>query len=222
MRSPRPSQLAARRLGPPERVARPVNLSILCRRSLIPLALLVGLLLVFENAYGFVVGVVLAAGSTVPMRTYTPLLTVPRVTRWTALATCSALIVLTWWLSSFGRHHGVFYLIGPYHVPVLLEWALGVGVFAAACVGRVLTARQGLNDSRYSSLTVAFLAVASVLGTVGWRAVTPRGEGANIGAGFVLLVGPLFVAGLLQLALTAERVARSGHLRCFVATSIGI
>jgi len=38
--------------------------------------------------------------------------------------------------------------------------------------------------------------------------VTSRGEGAHIGGGFLLLAGPLFIAGLLHLALSTERRAR--------------
>lgn len=155
------------------------------------------------------------------MRSGTPQ-TLSGVTRWTTLVICTASIVLTWWLSSLGRHHGPFYLIGPSHVPVPLEWAIGVGVIVAACIGRATSARRGANGPQYSNLTVLFLVTASVLGTGGWRSVTSRGEGADIGGGLLLLMGPLFIAGLLHLALNAERVARSGHLRHFVATSIGI
>lgn len=72
-----------------------------------------------------------------------------------------------WWLSSFARHHGPYYLIGPLHVPVLLEWVVGLGVVTAACVGPSTSERREWNGSRYSVLTAAVLAVTGVLGATG-------------------------------------------------------
>lgn len=159
--------------------------------------------------------------SEVPLRPDTPRFIAPRVTPWTALATCAASVVLTWFVSSFG-HHGAFYVFGPFHVPVLLEWTVGLGVVAVACAGRVVSARRSSSKMRCSIVTVTFLVAACALGAISWRAITSPGEGSNIGAGFLFLASPLLIACLLHLALSAERFARAGQFRYFVSTSVTI
>jgi hypothetical protein len=147
------------------------------------------------------------------------------LSRWTASAVGSLAVVLTWWLSSLHFFNGPDHLIGPFHVPVSLEWALGTAVVVISSVGSlraVRGSRAGAAGPTYSVMTVSVLLAAVVLTTLAWRTITSGGDGANIGGGLILLAGPLFLAAFIQAAVSVERSARSSRLRHFVPLSLCI
>ena len=146
------------------------------------------------------------------------------LSRWTVLAVGSLAVVLTWWLSSLHLYNGPDHLIGPFHVPVLLQWASGSVLVVIASIGSMRSARSQSGAARltYSRMTVTVLVAALVTTTLAWRTITAGGDGANIGGGLIILVGPLFLAAFIQAAANVERNARSGHLRHFAPISVCI
>jgi hypothetical protein len=107
---------------------------------------------------------------------------------------------------SFSGTGGLFldYDYGPYHVgPESGYGVAGVAAVVAAVSVAVLVIRtfQGIADW-WSWAVVAVLVMAGALGAAGWRTMTAGGRGANIGGGFVLLFGPVLIAGLLVLAVS--------------------
>ena len=91
----------------------------------------------------------------------------------------------------------------PLGVPDGLATVLGVIALLLAGVGGALLARaswQGGLDVRWWGV-LAPLVMAGLLVGVGWRVITAGVIGANIGAGFVTLVGGPLVAGMLVWAL---------------------
>jgi hypothetical protein len=70
-------------------------------------------------------------------------------------------------------------------------------VALVAVVALLIRTRQGVADWR-SWGVVAALAMAGALVAAGWRVLTAGGNGANIGGGLMLLIGPALIAALLM------------------------
>lgn len=107
-----------------------------------------------------------------------------------------------------GLSHGY----GPYQVGPESGYIVGgtaVVVAAASLAALVIRSRHGAADKRTWAV-VAALAMAGAVAAAGWRVMTAGGVGANIGAGFVLLLAPMLIAGLLVWAIW---LAGSGGLR---------
>ncbi len=119
--------------------------------------------------------------------------------------------VLTWWaIGPLGREWSD-YEYGPYHVPVGLERAVGAGavlVLLAALVHMVRAWRGRAGQGGLALGTTACLLVLGATAAIGWRICTAGVVGANIGAGFVLLLGPVLAAGLVVGAVLVECAAR--------------
>lgn len=99
--------------------------------------------------------------------------------------------------------------VRPWDLPTGLAPLLGgcAVLLAAASGGFLLRAtRTGRLDRRWWQVLTPLLVSGAVLGA-GWRVLTAGVVGANIGAGFVLLLGGPLVAGLLLWA-----AARGGSL----------
>jgi hypothetical protein len=104
---------------------------------------------------------------------------------------------------------GLFHDFGPYEVGPESGYVVGgmAAVVAAAAVAvLVIWTRRGVADRR-SWAVVGVLAGAGALAAAGWRIMTAGVIGANIGGGFVLLIGPVLIAGLL---VGAVRIAGVG------------
>jgi hypothetical protein len=119
-----------------------------------------------------------------------------------------AAAVLTWRVVGPGPG-GPDHEFGPYDVPTQLQTSGAVaalGLLVAALVALVASVRR---PSRHvvSWATAALLASAAAVIAGGWRIMTSGGHGANIGAGLVLVAGPVLVAVLLVRA-TAVEVSR--------------
>lgn len=100
-----------------------------------------------------------------------------------------------------GHSHGY----GPYQVGPESGYVVGgtAAVVAAASVAAlVIRTRQGAADKR-SWTVVAALSMVGAVAAGGWRVLTAGGVGASIGGGFVLLVAPMLIAGLLSGAVEA-------------------
>jgi hypothetical protein len=59
------------------------------------------------------------------------------------------------------------------------------------------------------------MVATAVLAALLWRVITAGSDGANIGGGGALFVGPFAVAGLLVGAVCAERGVRGSQMRRF-------
>ncbi len=122
--------------------------------------------------------------------------------------------VLTWWaIGPLGRQWPD-HAFGPYHLPVGPERAVGVGavmVAVAALVHSIRAWRGRQSQGGLKLRTTAYLLILGVTAASGWRTSTAGGVGANIGAGAVLLLGPVLVAVLVVSAVNVECAAR--HVR---------
>lgn len=121
-----------------------------------------------------------------------------------ALATA----ILVWFAIgdvSFRGSGGLFldYEYGPYQVgPESGFFVVGVTVVVAIGALGILIRRTRRGVANWRSwVVVAALSAGGALGAGGWRVLTAGGRGANIGGGFVLLVGPWLVSGLLVWAV---------------------
>ena len=95
------------------------------------------------------------------------------------------------------------YAFKPLAVADGLDTVLGVIALLLAGIGGALLVRaswRGGLDVRWWGV-LAPLVMAGLLVGVGWRVITAGVIGANIGAGFVILIGGPLVAGLLAWAL---------------------
>jgi hypothetical protein len=133
--------------------------------------------------------------------------------RWLVLAGAVVLVlavpVVAWW--RIGDRYSTLYpspisssVIRPFRVSPAAERAAGGGAVLAAIVAAAWLTRASLRhefDLRWWSVLGPLLA-AGILAGFGWRVLTARMDGANIGAGCVILsVGPA-VAALLGWAVT--------------------
>ncbi len=102
-------------------------------------------------------------------------------------------------------------MFGPYHLPVGPLRAAGVVavVVALAAVSHTVRAWRDRREQGGLALgTTMCLIALGATAAIGWRICTAGGVGANIGAGFVLLVGPVCAAGLVVGAVLFECAAR--------------
>lgn len=93
--------------------------------------------------------------------------------------------------------------LGPYHVGPESGFLVGgvAAMIAAAAVSVLaIRMRQGVVDWR-SWGVVAALAAAGAMGAYGWRVFTGGYTGAPLGVGFVWLLDPPLIAGLLVVAV---------------------
>jgi hypothetical protein len=105
--------------------------------------------------------------------------------------------------------------LGPYHVGPESGFVVGgvAAMIAAAAISvLVIRMRQGVVDWR-SWGVVAALAAAGAVGAYGWRVFTGGYSGAPLGVGFVWLLGPPLIAGLLVVAVWLARSTGRQRLR---------
>lgn len=132
---------------------------------------------------------------------------------WAAACLMGGAAAVAWWGSGIGQYHGPDHMVGPYTVPVALEYAVGAGFVASAVA--VLAKRPAVDPAArgVSRPAAALMVAAAVLAALLWRVMTAGVDGGNIGGGMALLVGPFAIAGLLVGAVCAERHVRGNQLR---------
>lgn len=133
--------------------------------------------------------------------------------RWLVLAGAVALVlavpVAAWWL--IGDRYSTLYpspisssVIRPFPISPAAERAAGTGAVLAVIVAAAwltwASLRHGF-DLRWWSVLGPLL-LAGILAGFGWRVLTARMDGANIGAGCLILSGGPVVAALLGWAVT--------------------
>jgi hypothetical protein len=133
--------------------------------------------------------------------------------RWLVLAGAIALVlavpVAAWWL--IGDRYSTLYpspisssVIRPFPISPAAERAAGTGAVLAAIVAATwltwASLRHGF-DLRWWSVLGPLL-LAGILAGFGWRVLTARMDGANIGAGCLIMSGGPVVAALLGWAVT--------------------
>jgi hypothetical protein len=133
--------------------------------------------------------------------------------RWLVLAGAVVLVlavpVAAWWL--IGDRYSALYpspisssVIRPFPISPAAERAAGTGAVLAAIVAATwltwASLRHGF-DLRWWSVLGPLL-LAGILAGFGWRVLTARMDGANIGAGCLILSGGPVVAALLGWAVT--------------------
>jgi hypothetical protein len=133
--------------------------------------------------------------------------------RWLVLAGAVALVlavpVAAWWL--IGDRYSTLYpspisssVIRPFPISPAAERAAGRGAVLAAIVAATWLTWASLRhefDLRWWSVLGPLL-LAGILAGFGWRVLTARMDGANIGAGCLILSGGPVVAALLGWAVT--------------------
>jgi len=139
------------------------------------------------------------------------------VARWVALSAAAGLVlafpVATWWLvgdlSTVPASEHPDFAFRPFDISRGTERAAGLASALLAAVMLLMlvwfTVRH-LFDARWWTVLVPLMAAGFIAGA-GWRVMTAGVIGANIGAGFVIMVGGPLVAALLVWA-----VARSSYL----------
>jgi len=131
-----------------------------------------------------------------------------RPARWPAVAgvmLVAAMPVATWWLvgDQSTETADPDYRIRPVDIGDTAEHVVGVGavvLVAASVLALVLAGRCGRLDRRWWPVLVELLLAGGLCGA-GWRALTAGVIGADIGAGFVVLVGAPMVVALVGLAV---------------------
>ena len=191
------------------------------RTSYMPRALVADIALQLAGA-GAGVAAALAAGSAGPARAagHAAAGVAGRpdaAVRWLVLAAAVALVlavpVAAWW--RIGDRYSTLYpseitdsVIPPFPVSPAAERAAGRGAVLAAVVAAAWLAWASLRhefDLRWWSVLGPLLP-AGILAGFGWRVLTARMDGANIGAGCVILtVGPA-VAALLGWSVTRSLI----------------
>lgn len=136
-----------------------------------------------------------------------------RVSWWAAFCLTGGAISGTWWLSGIGRYRGPDHMVGPYAMPVGVEYGVGILALACAVVATVVSVVRPAARFGVSALAMAPLLVAVIIATGAWRVITAGGDGANIGGGIVAILAPFAVAGLLFATLAVERRSRHGMMR---------
>jgi hypothetical protein len=142
--------------------------------------------------------------------------------KWAVMLAATGLLiatpVATWWLvgdrteSSAGTD--LDYAVRPVELDPAVERLVGTGSVLTVAVTVLLLTRASRRhqlDPRWWSVVVPLL-VAGVIVGAGWRVITAGVIGANIGAGFVVLVGgPLVAALLLWAMFRSLYLLRSAH-----------
>jgi hypothetical protein len=131
----------------------------------------------------------------------------------TVAGVAASVPVLVWWaigdVSAVSGPDGD-YLYGPYDIGV----APGRVALVVAAVALVVTVTDLLRRQRHGEFGwaawsfVACIAVAGALGAAAWRLATAGVDGANIGGGGAVLLGPLVIGGLLVIAMWLPDDAR--------------
>jgi hypothetical protein len=158
-----------------------------------------------------------AIGMTRPMRSLQAADGKRELAKWFAVAAAAGLVlafpVATWWLvgdlSTVPASEDPDFSFRPFDVSRAVERAAGWASALLAAVMLLLLAWftvRRLLDARWWTVLVPLMAAGFITGA-GWRVMTAGVIGANIGAGFVVLLGGPLVAALLVWA-----VARSIYL----------
>ena len=131
---------------------------------------------------------------------------------WAVSCLVAATACGTWWLSSVGLYHGPDHAVGPYAIPLSVEYAVGMAAVASGVFAVFAWAAGRAHGSGLSSgALLLILATAGYL-TLTWRFFTSGVDGANIGAGLMAMAGPFVTGGLLHAAVAAERRSRGGAM----------
>ena len=111
---------------------------------------------------------------------------------------CAGAASLAWLVSSIWDNRGPDRPFGPYHISLVAEIAFGVLAVTSSIVvvaNSLVTSKIRVQGATFGA--AGTLIVASVVATCAWRIQTALGEGANIGAGFVISAAPFAVSALL-------------------------
>lgn len=134
-----------------------------------------------------------------------------RVPAWPALGMALAVPPITWlatrWLDTELPDH----MVGPFQIPLLLEWLVGSVAVACGLLGLWSVIRRAAGPPPGWSVSVGALgvvAVAEVAATVGWRLMTVGVGGVSIGGAAIALLGPWLLAGMLVVAVGLELSSR--------------
>ncbi|HEV8528982.1 MAG TPA: hypothetical protein VGS60_15765 [Actinomycetes bacterium] len=141
--------------------------------------------------------------------------------RWAVLAAALGLLlaapVATWWLvgdlSTVPVSDGRDYAFQPWPIDPAVARAAGAGSLVVVAVAVVVLGWSTVRlDTRWCAVLVP-LAAAGFIAGAGWRVMTAGVAGANIGAGFVVLLGGPLVLVLLvwALALAAYLLSHTNH-----------
>lgn len=130
-----------------------------------------------------------------------------------AIVVPAAAATLAWWATRDWGYDD-YYLVGPYRVPLVLEYILGG---AAVLSALIVIARPSVGRGGHgiSPLTVCLLVAAGIVAAVAWRTMTVPAGGANIGGGMAATMAPVLIAGLLVAAAFAERHSREDRIPRF-------
>lgn len=122
--------------------------------------------------------------------------------------------VLTW--AAGGRHDvDTYYAFGPYHVSYTLEIAIlcGAVLLAAWSVWQLIKHRDQPPSSGLSGKSFLLLLMLGCFCAWSWRVMTAGVGGANIGAGLLVMVGPVIAAILLICAIAQQHKHRPMRTR---------
>ncbi len=143
----------------------------------------------------------------------------PTVPYWAATSLAAAGAVITWCFTS-DSSHGDFYMIGPYQVPLLIEYFVGGIAVSLGLAALRASARPTRATGALSRPTTAVLVLTAITSAGLWRVMTQGVIGANIGAGMAALAGPILIAALLLAAVCTQRSTAGMRTRTFVGLSV--
>ncbi len=143
----------------------------------------------------------------------------PTVPYWAAASLAAAASAITWCFTS-DSEHGDFYMIGPYQVPLLIEYIVG-GIAVALGLAALRASTTATRATGTLTRTTTAVLVLTAIATAGlWRVMTQGVTGANIGGGMAALAGPILITTLLFAAVCTQRSTAGMRTRTFVGLSV--
>ena len=137
---------------------------------------------------------------------------------WATASLVAAAGCITWWFTS-DSDHGDYYLIGPYQVPLTLEYFVGAVAVALGLAALRVSTPSTRSSGAVTWPTTAVLVLTGMTTAGLWRVMTNGVLGANIGGGMAAFAGPFLIAGALFLALCVQRYGGGMRTRTFVGLS---
>lgn len=111
----------------------------------------------------------------------------------------------TWWTTGLtATYRGEDHAVGPFRVPLALEYVVAAVVIAMTCAAVSRIASRRHRDCGLLPASCLFLMLSGALVAWLWRVITAGGDGANIGAGLAIVFGPFFVGIVISAVVVRE------------------
>jgi hypothetical protein len=143
----------------------------------------------------------------------------PTLPYWAAPSLVAATGAITPWFTS-DSDHGDYHMVGPYQVPLTIEYIVGGVAVALGLAALRASTRSTRSWGAVTRPTIAVLVLTAMTTAGLWRVMTNGVIGVNIGGGMAVLAGPALIAGGLFLALCVQCYGGGMRTGTFVGLSV--